>query len=81
VKKLLARVHKRLGGLGVDIQTFGETGHVEIRWRRDYGDGSGISDQRCLETDSIGSALRGVLEWEDVEDAKVAAEIAEHEAV
>ena len=32
---LLTQVHNRLGGLGVDLQTFGD-GTVGVRWKRSY---------------------------------------------
>jgi hypothetical protein len=67
---LLAEVHKRLGGLGVDIQTFGESHDVEVRWRRSY-DGV-ISDERFASARSLAGALLCVLDHEhqaDIDDA------------
>jgi hypothetical protein len=64
--ELLARIHERLGSLGLDISTFGETGQIEVRWKRDY---SGIwSDERFLIADRLSDALRGVLDREDQAD-------------
>lgn len=71
--ELLAHVHERLGGLGVDIQTFGD-GTVEVRWKRSY---DGIwSDERWAATSSLTAALNHILKHEadaDIEDEREAA--------
>lgn len=67
--KLLARVHQRIGGLGLDIATFGATGSVEIRWRRDYGEEDcGTSDERYISAPSLALGLQEVLKYEDWAD-------------
>lgn len=63
---LLPRVHDRLGGLGVDISTFGD-GTVEARWRRDY-DGE-WSDERFTSGHAITEVLEAILAYEDEADA------------
>lgn len=65
---LLRRVHERLGGLGVDITTFGEADCVEVRWRREYGADGGLSDERFAQADSLEEALTSVLVYEDAAD-------------
>jgi hypothetical protein len=70
---LLDRVHVRIGGVGLDISTFGESGSVEIRWRRDYGD-AGLSDERQASGASLTEALLAILEYEDWADAHDEAE-------
>jgi len=78
VDALLARVHKRLGGLGVDIRTFGESDQIEVHWKRDY---AGVwSDERFLTADSLSAALRGILDHEDRADREDAATAAREEA-
>ena len=67
---LLAEVHRRIGGLGVDIITFGESHDVEVRWRRSY-DGV-LSDERFASARSIAGALLCILDHEhqaDIDDA------------
>ena len=72
-QKLLRQVHRRLGGLGVDIQTFGEDHTVSVRWYRSY-DGE-LSDERMIDGFAdITSALEAVLACEDAEDLEAAAE-------
>jgi hypothetical protein len=71
---LLPKVHARLGGLGVDIQTFGESQDVEVRWRRSY-DGV-ISDERWASAPSLAGALLCILDHEhqaDIDDARAEA--------
>ena len=65
---LLRKVHVRLG-LGVDIQTFSD-GTVEIRWKRDYGEGYGWSDERWATERSLEAALNAVLKYEDAADLR-----------
>lgn len=67
VSELLQRVHARLGGLGVDITTYGSNS-VEIRWRRDYGT-EGLSDERFVITANLMDGLREILTYEDDADA------------
>ncbi len=75
---LLARVHERIGGLGVDIRTFGESGQIEIHWKRDY---AGVwSDERFLTADSLSAALRAILDHENQADREDAATAAREEA-
>lgn len=72
--ELLAEVHDRLGGVGLDITTFGNH-RAEIRWRRSYG-AEGLSDERIVGGASLAEALREVLayeDWADSEDANVIA--------
>jgi hypothetical protein len=64
--QLLARVHQRLGWLGVDIATFGGSDDVEIRWRRNYN--GAWSDERQTSAQSLVAALQAVLDWEDAAD-------------
>lgn len=69
---LLNQVHDRIGGLGLNIQTFGGDGTVEIRWRRDY---DGVwSDERFVSARNIDQALRYVIAYEDEADAEEQAE-------
>lgn len=70
---MLAQVHDRLGGLGVDMQTFGD-GTVEVRWKRSYDDV--LSDERFASARSITGALHAILNHEmdaDIEDEREAA--------
>lgn len=69
--ELLRRVHQRLGGLGIEIVTYGD-GTIEVTWRRDYGE-EGLSDQRWLSASSLHEALLGVLAREDEADERDAA--------
>lgn len=70
---LLRRVHARLGGLGVDIKTFGD-GAVEATWVRSY---DGVwSDSRWTSGASLAEVLQGILDYEDRADAQDAAEAA-----
>jgi hypothetical protein len=64
---LLRDVHSRLGGVGVDLMTFGATDQVEARWRRSY-DGI-LSDERFAQAVSIADVLRAILLCEDAADA------------
>lgn len=67
VDKLLRSVHKRLGGLGVNLLTFGD-GRFEVRWKRSY---SGVwSDERVFSSDSLTGTLQGILAHEDRADAE-----------
>lgn len=66
VSVLLQRVHARLGGLGVDITTYGDNA-VEIRWRRDYGTGC-LSDERFVAVTNLMDGLREILTYEDGAD-------------
>jgi hypothetical protein len=74
VDELLAQVHRRLGGLGIDMQTFGETGTVEIRWKRSYDGVS--SDERFTSAESLVDALWQVLDTEAEADQHDADELA-----
>jgi len=71
--ELLTQVHERLGGVGVDILTFGGDGTVEVRWRRSY-DGV-LSDERFASAGTLVDALAQVLAHEDVADADEALEL------
>ncbi len=64
---LLRQVHERLGGLGIDITTYGGTGEVQVRWHRTI-DGE-MSDQRDWQADSLSNALQAILTYEDHVDA------------
>lgn len=75
--QLLARVHEATGGLGVDIQTFGGDGSIEIRWRRDYGDC--WSDERFTNAPTMTEALWQVIEYEREADRADAEEEAAEE--
>jgi hypothetical protein len=68
-ESLLEAAHRATGGLGLDIQTFGGDGRVEVRWRRDY-DGGVWSDERVISAESIDAALRAVVSWENEQDAE-----------
>lgn len=62
---LLTKVHARLGGLGVDIKTFGD-GTVEASWARSY---DGVwSDSRWFSGPSLAAVLQGILDYEDRAD-------------
>lgn len=67
INALLVTVHERIGGVGLDIQTFGGDHSVEIRWRRDYGD-AGLSDERFASAPSLSLALEHVIAHEDAAD-------------
>jgi hypothetical protein len=70
---LLERVHDRIGGLGLDITTFGD-GSVEVRWMRAYPE---WSDQRYIgPCPTLDQALRAVIAYEDQADADDAREAA-----
>lgn len=66
--ELLTRIHALLGGLGLDIRTFGGDGTVEIRWRRDFG--GEWSDERFTTAPTLAVALRQVLEYENESDRR-----------
>jgi len=72
---LLGKVHERLGQQGLDIQTYGESGEVIVRWKRSY-DGV-LSDERQVVGTSLGDALQQVLRHEDVADEADAKEAAD----
>ena len=66
----LGLVHRRLGGLGIDIQTFGGAGanpRIEVRWRRSY-DGV-LSDERFASACTLEEAIGRVLDYEEYADA------------
>lgn len=64
--ELLAKVHKRLGGLGVDIRTFGESTVIEALWKRSY---NGIlSDERQTSANSLMCVFLRILDYEDEAD-------------
>jgi hypothetical protein len=74
IEGLLAQVHERVGGLGLDITTFGSAGPlIEVRWRRAYP-GEVWSDERTWAAEGLEGALRGVLAHEDYWDAQDAQE-------
>lgn len=66
---LLKIVHKRLGGVGISILTFGESGEVEIEWNRSY---NGIlSDERVTGPHkTLEAALNAILDYEDKADQR-----------
>jgi hypothetical protein len=75
---LLSLVHERLGGVGLDIMTFGSgcadsavgptVGSCEVRWRRCYDDGLG--DECFVAASSLSEALRWIIAYEDAADAE-----------
>lgn len=64
---LLGRVHVRLGGVGVDLTTYGTSDEVEVSWRRDYGH-AGLSDRRTATAAGLAGALQAVLDYEEEAD-------------
>ncbi len=70
--ELLAAVHARLGGYGVDIKTFGSTGAVEVHWRRLYDRVE--PDEQFVGAQTLRDALIEVLKCEDERDAQDAEE-------
>lgn len=66
---LLGKVHRRIGGLGFDIQTFGgqdASPRIEARWRRDYG--GEWSEERQTHGDGFAEVLQAILDYEDEAD-------------
>lgn len=72
---LLRRVHERLGGLGVTVETSvdEETGdfEIEVSWKRYYGPRS-FSALRIIEVPTFAAVPQAVLDYEDEQDKEKA---------